>query len=116
MLLVALPVSKPAALISSVIFPATPPTPEALATTTLVPVLTSAGAVVTGVSVVAVDSVVLLASGATVAGVPPPPLSPSSRIDLRMKKPTTTAMTVTTIMIVDAAGDPPVVWRGVRPV
>jgi hypothetical protein len=33
-----------------------------------------------------------------------------------MKKPITTAMTVTTIMIVDAAGDPPVVWRGVRPV
>src|SRR6478735_8414099 len=113
--LVAVAVSNPAAFKSVVSLPAAPPTPEELATSTLVPVLTSAGVV-----------------GATVVGTPPaavvvvaPPgltdvvgrdalvLSPSSRIFFRMKKPMTTA---TTVMIVDAAGDPPVVWRGVRPV
>ncbi len=113
--LVASAITKPSAASSVVIRPAEPGTPLALATTTVAPSVTSGGSVVV-VVVFSTTELSLVSTGPESTGVLPPSLvdPPSSVMLLRMRKPTMTATTASTMLIVEPIGDPPTPWRAER--
>ena len=106
--LVASAITKPSVASSTVIRPAEPGTPLALATTTVAPSVTSGGTVVV-VVVFSMTELPVVLSGVESADVAPPSLAdgPSSVMLLRIRKPTTTATTASTMLIVEPIGEPP---------
>jgi glycerate 2-kinase len=99
---------------SVVIRPAEPGTPLALATTTVAPSVTNGGSVVVVVVFSATALSVVSGVGSTGTPLVSPADGPSLVMLLRIRKPTMTATTASTMLIVEPIGEPPTPWRGDR--